>query len=301
MPVYGATSRAIVLAVAVVMATAGCGLQTQAGAGAVKVTVTKDFGARQVSSATVADVPTGASAVAVLQRRFSVKVGPRGTVRAIGGVAASGASARWALYLNGIPVGPRTRVHGGDRLWWDLEDASARPRAVVGSFPEPFLHGLGGKRYPTTLECADDVQAACRHVAATLGRAGVAVSSQLLGTGSGQDSLTIVVGTWRDIRPEVAAALIARGPGSSGVFARFLRGRSPALQLLDKRGVPVHRLRPSAGLVAALTQGGAPPTWLLVGTDVAGVSAAARALGAKTLRDDVALAVSGAHDLPLPR
>ena len=42
---------------------------------------------------------------------------------------------------------------------------------------------------------------------------GVPVSSQLLGTGSGQDSLTVVVGQWSDVRGELAAGLIARGPG----------------------------------------------------------------------------------------
>ena len=36
--------------------------------------------------------------------------------------------------------------------------------AVVGSFPEPFTNGIGGKRYPTTIECAVDVGAACKRV-----------------------------------------------------------------------------------------------------------------------------------------
>ena len=286
---------------AAAIAIGGCGLQTQAGAGAVRVTVTGDFGARPLGSATVARLAAGATALAVLQRKFTVSVGPRNSVRAIDGVAASGNFVRWALYLNGIAVGPRTRVHAGDKVWWDLEHSRGRPRAAVGSFPEPFVHGLAGKRYPTTLECAGDVQAACRRVAAVLGRAGVAASGQALGTGSGQDSLTVVVGTWRDIRPAVAAALIAQGPASSGVFARFTGARATALELLDKRGSPVSTLHAGAGLIAALTQGGAPPTWLLVGTDVAGVDAAAKALRDGALRGHIALAVSGGRDLPLPR
>ena len=46
-------------------------------------------------------------------------------------------------------------VHGGDRVWLDQHVAGAATRipAVVGSFPEPFLHGSDGKRLPVRVEC----------------------------------------------------------------------------------------------------------------------------------------------------
>ena len=302
--VYGASRVrpvAIALVVAAAALVAGCGLQAPAGDGAVSIIVTRDFGARRLGSATVPKVLGGATALGVLRRRYTVTMGAGSSVKAINGVLAGAAGGRWALYVNGVAVGPGTPVHAGDRIWWDLESSRTRPRAVVGSFPEPFLHGLGGKRFPTTLECAGDVQAACRRVMATLGRHHIAASSQLLGAGSGQDSLTIVIATWRDIRPELAATVLARGPASSGVFARFVGGRAAALQLLDAAGAPGRTISSSAGLIAALRQPPAPPTWLILGTDVAGVNAAARALNLGVLRDHVALVISGAHELPVPR
>jgi hypothetical protein len=214
---------------------------------------------------------------------------------------AAGPGERWRLYVNGVTARPSTRVHTSDRLWWDLGASGVAPVAVVGSFPEPFRRGLAGKRLPTTVECGAGVSSACAQVAAVLDHAGVPTASQLLGAGSGQDSLTVVVGTWRDIRNGLAATLLARGPASSGVSARFAGGRTASLELLNSRGVRVATLTSHAGLIAALAQAGAPPTWLVVGTDTAGTRAAARAFQVSRLRDHFALAVSGGRDLPVPR
>lgn len=249
--------------------------------------------------ATIAHPPAGATALDVLRRRFKVVVGPDRSVRSIEGRTA-GPGERWRLYVNGVTSRPNTRVHTGDRVWWDLGNSRVAPLAVVGSFPEPFRHGLGGRRLPTTVECGGDVAAACAHVAAVLGHAGVPVASQLLGAGSGQDSLTVVVGTWSDISRELAATLLARGPGSSGVFAHFGTGGG-SLKLLNARAIVAKILKSPAGLIAALAQRGAPPTWLVVGTDPVGVTAAARALTAARLHDHFALAVSGRRDVPVPR
>ena len=56
----------------------------------------------------------------------------------------------------------------------------------------------------------------------------------------------------------------------------------------------------SAGLVAATAQSSAAPTWLITGTDAAGVNAAAAALTTARLRDHFALAVTGNTDLTVP-
>ena len=141
--------------------------------------------------------------------------------------------------------------------------------------------------------------AACKRVSAELGSLGVPVATQQIGTGSGTDSLGVVVGTWRDVRAEIVASLVQRGPSSSGVYARFSGGRS-SLTLLDPHGNPVRTLGAGAGLIAATAQGPAVPTWLVTGTDVAGVDAAAAALTPAALRDHFALAVQGPSRLPLP-
>lgn len=288
---------AAVIATAVL---AGCGLQGQAGTAAVSLTVTRDFGSAPVASATVARPPAGATALALLEHHFRVAIAPGGSVREIDGLQA-GPGERWRLYVDGVAAPSRTLIHAGERLWWDLESSSVHPLAVVGSFPEPFLHGLGGRRYPTTLECAGGMGVACRRVTAVLNRAGVPVSGQALGTGSGQDSLTLVVGTWREVSGELAAVLLAAGPGKSGVFARFAGRRGTDLELLGLRGQVVATLGPGAGLVAPLATNSTPPIWLVLGTNTNGVSAAARAFSAARLHNRFALAVTGNRDVPVPR
>jgi hypothetical protein len=153
---------------------------------------------------------------------------------------------------------------------------------------------------PTALECAADVGRACQRVSTELTGIGVPVASQQLGTGSGSDSLTVVVGTWRDLRGEILASLIEQGPGSSGVYARFAGPRGETLQLLDPHERVVLSLGNGAGLVAATAQGSSEPTWVVTGTDAGGVAAAAAAFTPGALRDHFALAVHGARRLPVP-
>jgi hypothetical protein len=192
-------------------------------------------------------------------------------------------------------------VHRGDRIWWDLHDwrATDSVPAVVGSFPAPFVNGSAGRRLPTVLECARDTQLACARVTRELGRLGIPVANQLLGTGSGTDSLTLEVATWQDLRGQIVGGLMARGPGSSGVYARFTAS-GHQLQLLDPRARVVHTLAGGAGLVAATAQGSSEPTWLVTGTDPRGVASAAAALTPVRLHNHFALALNGPHSLALP-
>src|SRR5436305_4687436 len=208
------------------IALAGCGLGSGNGTSAVTVTVTRNFGSAHVAQLTVKQLPGSETVMRVLERHFDV--GLRyggGFVESIDGVSGSSARRDWFYYVNGLeaPKGAAsTPVHKGDRIWWDLHDWAATNSvpAVVGSFPEPFLHGAGGKRLPTVLQCGADVGAACRRVSVELSSVGVPVATQAIGTGSGTDSLGVVVGTWREVRAEIVASLVQKGPEASGVYAR---------------------------------------------------------------------------------
>jgi Domain of unknown function (DUF4430) len=289
----------------VAVALAGCGLGAGKGSSDVSVSVTRDFGATPIAGLTEKRVPGSETVMRVLERHFNV--GLRyggGFVESINGLSGTSARRDWFYYVNGIeaPKGAAgTTVHRGDRIWWDLHDWAATNSvpAVVGSFPEPFVHGSGGRRLPTVLQCAGDVSAACKRVSAELVSLGVPVATQAIGTGSGTDSLGVVVGTWRDVRREIVASLLQQGPASSGVYARFSGGGS-ALTLLDPKGDPARTLGAGSGLIAATSEGSAMPTWLITGTDSAGVVAAATALTPRALRDHFALAVEGAARVPLP-
>jgi hypothetical protein len=299
-----ATAAAAVLAVAAT----GCGIGLGPGPGTsnVTMTITRGFGSQRLGSATEVHVPGSETVMRMLERRFKdvqTRYGG-GFVESIDGQSGNSTRTDWFYYVNGVeaPKGAAaTALNGGDRVWWDLHDWSATDMipAVVGSYPEPFLHGIGGKRLPVTVGCAADVGSACTLVQQALGRARVPFASQGFGTGSGADTLGVVVGTWSDIRGEVAADLIDHGPKASGVYARFIDG-GRALELLDPRGQSVRTLGAGAGLVAATADSQSAPTWFVTGTDPAGVAAAARALNAPTLHDHFALAVQGRADLPVP-
>jgi hypothetical protein len=98
----------------------------------------------------------------------------------------------------------------------------------------------------------------------------------------------------------VAAELIAHGPGASGVYARFSGPGGDALHLLDPSGKVTRTLGVGAGLIAATADQSSVPTWMITGTDPAGVLAAARALTPQALHNHFALAVDGATQVPVP-
>ena len=294
------------IAIACVVAIAGCGLGAGPGTGGVSVTITEGFGGRQLAALTAAHAPGSETVMRMLERHFTVATRyGGGFVESIDGHAGNSSQTDWFYYVNGVQASQgaaSTAVHRNDRIWFDLHDWRATDSipAVVGSWPEPFTNGIAGKRYPVTIECAPDVSAACRRVSSALAGAKVPVASQLLGTGSGPDTLGVVVGTWRDIAPEVAAELIAHGPGASGVYARFAGAGGKALELLNPAGQVVRTLGADAGLVAATADTSSVPTWLITGTDTAGVIAAADAVNERSLHDRFALAVQGTAQLPVP-
>ncbi len=298
------------LALALLLAAglAGCGLGAGEGGTGARVLVTRDFGTRQVGARIVQDLPSSETVMRLLQRSFDVETRyGGGFVQSIDGLAGGREGGRpvdWFFYLNGVEseVGAAdAALHDGDRIWWDRHDWSATPHvpAVVGQFPDPFAHGADGKRYPVVLECADDVKDACDTVSQRLSDAGVIAGRQTLGTGVGQRTVRVFVGRWSQLRRDTALEQLDRGPVTSGVYVRF-SGDGRQMQLLDPSGAPARTLGAGAGLVAATRFEQQAPTWVLTGTDVAGVMAAARALDEQTLQRRFALALDGTQAIGLP-
>ena len=109
------------------------------------------------------------------------------------------------------------------------------------------------------------------------------------------------MGEWEDVRGEAAAHEIEEGPGKSGVFARPARGASGyEIDLLDPQGRVVRRLGAGAGIVAAARFEGQQPTWVVSGTEAAGLERAVRLVGVSTLRDRFAVATAGQTPISLP-
>ena len=269
--------------IALAATTAGCGLQKDpVESGGTQLTVTRDFGARRVAE--TPNPPGGDKIGAVLRSAADVDSLPDG-----------------ALHVNGIAAKGGDEIHGGDRVWFDRHTPATKVPAVIGSFPEPFLHGTAGRRLPTRVECAEPRSGPCRQVTQGLRDVGVVAGIAAQGVSTGAETLRVLVGRWSALRTDPAAGQLERGPEDSGVYARpSADGRT--LAALDPRGRTKRTLRGGTGLVAATAVVGEQPTWLVSGTDDAGVAAAARAFaaGESALSDKFALAVSDDRPIPLP-
>jgi hypothetical protein len=281
--------RTAIALAALGLAATGCGLEGTRPPGGVELTVTRDFGTRQVLDTPGPQQQQGETVLALLRRDAHVA----GTT---GG----------ALHVNGIAPdqdAQKVKVHDGDRIWFDRHDitSAARVRAVVGSFPEPFLHGTNGRRLPTRIDCSDAGSAPCKQVTAGLREVGVVAGLGAPGADPGAETLRVLVGRWPQLRTDPAAGLLEHGPDVSGVYARPSADGTTILAL-DPLGHVAQRLGPGTGLVAATVLQGMQPTWVVTGTDDAGVAAAASAFadGESALSDKFALAVSRERPIALP-
>ena len=284
---------------------AGCG--GSGGTGAVSVTVSQDFGERRLAPTQQTTAREGETVMRLLERSFDDVVTGGDTVREIGGVSGgreNGRPVSWSYYVNGIAASEgatRRRLNPGDRVWWDHHDTGAARRvpAVVGAFPEPFRSGVGGKKLPIRLVCMGPEGRSCDEVETRLRNAGVdAVARSNLESSPGQ-VLRILVGTWREVRKDIAARTLEQGPAASGVFAK----PDPSgnrIALLDPDGRPDRALGAGSGLVAATSFHGDRPTWLITGTDDVGVAAAAAALTEDQLQNRFALALDAGRGVALP-
>jgi hypothetical protein len=303
---------AILLALPALIATS-CSINAGSEKGPAHLVVTRDFGGRApLVSRTEDPIESGETVMRMLMRFSDVKTRYGGRfVNAVNGIESKSAGGRrfdWFYYVNGIEadVGAAERtLQGSDRVWWDYHDWSAVMRipAVVGSFPEPFIHGTEGKRFPVRIDCGQDDADACDEAASRLDDAGIAPSTSSIGAAAGQEVLRIVIGTWDEVRADAAARQVEEGPDESGVFARFDPAGAPEryeLDLLDSHGGTARTLRAGAALVAATRFEDQAPTWVVAGTDSAGVDRAVALLSERILRGRFAVASDGRSPIGLP-
>jgi hypothetical protein len=296
-----------VLAVAAVAA-GGCGLgEGEEREGGAELRVTRDFGHARLGQAKVDRVREGQTVMRLLRSRFDVETRFGGRfVQEIRGLEGRGASGRrdWFYFVNGREAGVGAadyELSPGDVVQWDYRrwDGAMRVPAIVGAYPEPFVHGEEGKRLPVRVECTDEAGSACREVTRRLRAHGVKSGRASLGSSGTTNVARVVVGPWRDARLVRAVAALERGPDRSGVFARF-RADGRSLALLDGGGRQVRRAPSGTGLVAATSPAENELVWLVSGVDDRGVAAAARALDPRKLRDAYAVAVTGSTTTKLP-
>lgn len=147
----GARSRLSLVLTAAAVAGCGSGVATPpSGPRAAIVTITRGFGQETLTTARAAP---GQSALDALRRsaRVSTRYGGR-FVQAINGLAGDPSHGMaWLYFVNGLQANVGSAdytLHPGDHEWWDYRywnDLIQVPVAI-GAWPEPFVHGYGGKR-----------------------------------------------------------------------------------------------------------------------------------------------------------
>ena len=308
------SSRRLATAAAIcAVAVAGCGLGPGSSQGDVTVTVTRDYG-RQVLVQKTNSIHESDTVLRVLDRDAHITTRYGGgfvqSINGLEGTQSGGRSSDWFFYVNGIesPVGSaQYDLSGGDRIWWDYRDwtAAMRVPAVVGSWPEPFVHGFKGTHWRSEVICRTS-RSTCDAVSEKLRAAGAEPPRQevmeLPGSNAAPETIPVEVGPWKSIRDDAEAGLLSGSPDGSGVFARFVGTNKPLLELEDERGEPAGSIGKGGGLIAAVRPNDGPPTWVVTGTDAKGVAAAARLFGPQ-LRNHYAVATqpgAGVIGVPVP-
>src|SRR3954471_13463724 len=213
-------TRALVLVVLALVG-GGCGVGPgEAKSGAAELRVTRDFGQRDTHTDARKDgIRDSDTVMRFLQstHKVSTRFGG-GFVQSIGGVQGNQAAERdWFFYVNGseASVGAADYdLHAGDVVQWDYHDwrATQHIPAIVGAYPEPFLHGLQGKRLPVIVQCEDESSAACTRVRDSLDKFGVNVSGAAIGSPAGAKSLRVIVVKFSDAEQVRAAQALTHGP-----------------------------------------------------------------------------------------
>ncbi len=294
---------------ALAAALAGCGVgpgDEREGSGAT-LRVTRDFGAQVLSSHTIDKVREDQTVMRLLRAENDVKTRYGGNfVQSIDGLAGRGQSgfADWFFFVNGIGSGKGAaeyELNPGDVVQWDYRNwrGAMDVQATVGAFPEPFLHGTEGRRFPTRVECEDASSGACEQVKDTLDEAGVPATGAALGATGNQQVARVVVARWARARQLPTVRALEDEPGRSGVFARFRDG-GRTVELLDERGDVAATGGPDTGIVAARRPSDTELVWVITGGDQRGVDAAVKAFDADTLRDAFAVAATPGGPQRLP-
>lgn len=281
---------------ALILVLAGCGLGAGSErSGGAEERVTTDFGHRRLGTVRVDKVREDETVMRVLRSKFDVGTRYGGRfVQSIEGRSGSGAEGRrdWFYFVNGIEASvgaAEYELSPGDLVQWDYRnwEAAMRVPAIVGAYPEPFVHGVKGRRRPVRVECGDEASRACKLVKDRLERIGAKPSGASLGTSGTSHVIRVVVAPWERARIVTAVGKLRNGPEESGAYARV---RGNELDLLAEDGKVARRAPAGTGLVAAFSPSAEEIVWVVTGLDERGVDAAAEALSERSLRDAYAVA-----------
>ncbi len=262
-----------------------------AGTGTVRLTISKNYGS-DVLAAKQAAIQDDWTVMDLLNANTSVTTKWDGSfVNSLAGVESDsggwlGERKDWFFYVNGIcaDVGATGyNLRSGEAVWWDYHpwtNMGSANSAVIGCYPEPFLHGYRGQAGPTLIMTAADSQDLGARLQTALRKQGagaVAVTELNNSQLENRNGPVMVVGAWSQVKQMPWLAGLNEAYRKTGISVHF---KDESLELLDYKGGAVRTVSGSAGIIAACGSGlgDASPVWLVVGTDQAGVQQAVEVL-----------------------
>jgi hypothetical protein len=229
------------------------------------ISVTRDFGTRRLLDRTVApgqSVMTALRGIARIDTRYGGRF-----VQSIDGISGSLRRAKdWTYFVNGLEsrVGASdVTLHAGDRVWWDFHAWADLPTVpvVVGSFPEPFVHGTGRPQRQVQVRGSGALRDALRAAGARVG--------------STRSRWRVLVGSDASLRSDAAYRAATRSPLAQGLTVSVREGRVVGY---TGNGTLAPLPGARAAVFAIRSSGGA--TLYVAGVDAASASAAAAELAA---------------------
>jgi hypothetical protein len=283
----------------------------------IKVIVTQNFGQELILYRTIY-ARNKSNAMEVLQQAAKVETAyGGGFVNSINGISSKssrpGSRQDWFFYINGMESNTGALdyfLHPGDTEQWDFHDWSFHQSnpAITGNFPEPLIHGHDGKIRPAVITYSTGLQEAADNLKQRLISFGAiaAVSKDInsLSDSEKESANLFLLGT----QDNQLITELNRNWKRLGFFAYFENNN---LVTLNASGQVQTQYGASTGLIQTAQNPWNPDgigasenvVWLVSGTDIEGVKAAADILvnHSDELKYAFAVVVSGGKIVKLPQ
>lgn len=189
----------------------------------------------------------------------------------------------WFFYVNGFfaDVGALDYFPTvGEKIWWDYHQwrIQRSANALIGCYPEPFLHGYQGKIKPTKIVYTPTQKAKAFELLDSLKSLGVQeIDSEIFAAEfTPHQGPRLVIGKWSDLENNNYLQQLNQGFQKNG----FLHFTGASLHLYDYQGEKLKELSGDVGVIVAFAAKAADlaPLWLISGLNEKGVEKACNLL-----------------------
>lgn len=248
--------------------------------------VTKDFGHNKMFSNNVGLVKDEVG-MEVLFRNLDIQTAyGGGFVNTINGLESkftffSGSDRRkedWFYWVNGIlaPIGvAEYKPIDGDTIWWDYHEWATTMfiPAVIGSYPQPFKSGFGGKNPGTVVMYTENFKKDAEILKKSLLDKGVKSIDVVPYNATSiekPDKYHILIGTWKGLVKDSKRLKDMNWKNKQeGVYVEFKDGK---LNALDNTGKTIKSFNKGGAIYATSAgMGSTVPVWLVTGNNEQGV------------------------------